>query len=115
MPRESLAQYFQELGRHGRGIAYVHHRGYRWERWSYGRVAETANRFARLLEQRGVGRGDRVVLWGENCAEWVAAFVGCVLRGAVVVPMDKVATADFTRRVAQQVDARLVVASRELP
>lgn len=116
MPHDSLAQYFQQaLGRGGAGAAYVHHRGYRWERWSYRRVAETANRFARLLESRDVAQGDRVLLWGENCAEWGAAFVGCVLRGAVVVPMDKVATCDFARRVAEQVEARLVVSSRDLP
>jgi long-chain acyl-CoA synthetase len=115
MPRESLAQYFQELGRHGSDVAYAHRRGYRWERWSYARVAETANRFAHLLERRGVQRGDRVLLWGENCAEWVAAFVGCALRGAAVVPMDRVATTDFARRVAEQVDAKLVVSSRALP
>ncbi|MDP9267374.1 MAG: AMP-binding protein [Acidobacteriota bacterium] len=115
MPRDSLAQYFQDLRRWGSGTAYVHHRGYRWERWSYRRVADTAARFARLLESRGVARGDRVVVWGENCAEWGVAFVGCVLRGAVVVPMDKVATPDFVRRVAEQVDAKLVISSRELP
>jgi len=115
MPFDSLAQYFQSLGRWGHGAAYVHHRGYRWERWSYHRVAETASRFARLLEARAIARGDRVVLWGENCAEWGAAFVGCVLRGAVIVPMDKAATPDFARRVAEQVDAKLVISSRELP
>lgn len=115
MSRDSLAQYFQELGRHGGDLAYVHRRGYRWERWSYRRVAETAARFARLLETRGVGPGDRVLLWGENCAEWVAAFVGCVLRGAAVVPMDRVASPDFARRVAEQVGAKLVVRSRDLP
>ncbi|HSE50044.1 MAG TPA: AMP-binding protein [Terriglobales bacterium] len=115
MSRDSLAQYFQELGRHGGDLAYVHRRGYRWERWSYRQVAETARRFARLLETRGVGKGDRVLLWGDNCAEWVAAFVGCVLRGAAVVPMDRVASPGFARRVAEQVDAKLVVRSRDLP
>src|SRR5438105_10896947 len=112
MPLDSLAQYFQSLSRWGSDTAYVHHRGYRWERWSYRRVAETAARFARFLESRGVARGDRVLLWGENCAEWGTAFVGCVLYGAVIVPMDKGATPDFARRVAEQVDAKLVVSSR---
>lgn len=110
----SLAAYFQQLARHGSGVAFVHRRGYRWERWSYARVAAAANRFARLLERRGIARGDRILLWGENCAEWVVAFVGCVLRGVAVVPMDRVASPDFARRVAQQVDARLIVCSRDL-
>src|SRR4051812_46785373 len=115
-PLNSLAEYFaQQLGRWGAGAAYVHRRGYRWERWGYRRVAETANRFARFLESRGVGKGDRVILWGEDCAEWAAAFIGCVLRGAVVVPMDNAAAPDFAGRVAEQVDAKLVVSSRALP
>ena len=60
---------------------------------------------------RGIGKGDKVLIWGDNCAEWVAAFFGCLLRGAIVVPVDKIATADFARRIADQVDAKLCVSS----
>ncbi len=52
------------------------------------------------------------MLWGENCAEWVVAFFGCVLRGAVVVPMDCIAAKDFVQRVAREVDAKLLLCSR---
>lgn len=83
-------------------------------RWTYREVAEAAWQVARELEARGAGPGDRVVIWGDNSAEWVAAFFGCVLRGAVVVPMDRVATPDFARRVAQQVAAKLAIVSRGL-
>ena len=69
----------------------------------------SAYRFARELDARGIGPGDKVLLWGDNCAEWVAAFFGCLLRGAVVVPIDNIAAPDFAHRVAQQVDARLCV------
>src|SRR5207237_8438201 len=102
-------------GRWGRAVADGRRRGCRWERRSHRRVAKTAASFARLLESRGVASGDRGVLWGGSCAEWGAGFVGCVLRGAVIVPLDKVATCDFARRVAEQVDAKLVVSSRDLP
>jgi len=87
-------------------------RGFRTERWTYGRIAEEASRFARELELRGIAKGDGVLLWGENSAEWMAAFWGCVLRGAVVVPIDKVSTADFAARVAKQVSAKLAVCDR---
>ena len=40
-------------------------------------------RFAALLEDRGIFKGDRVLLWDENGAEWVAAFYGCMLRGVM--------------------------------
>ena len=66
----------------------------------------------RDLEARGIGKGERVMLWGENCAEWVAAFFGCALRGVVVVPMDDGASGDFAARVSGQVEAKLWVCSR---
>src|SRR5207302_8983259 len=52
-------------------------------------------------------------IWGRNCAEWVAAFFGCTLGGAVIVPMDDAASSDFALRVHQQVDAKLVLCSRQ--
>ena len=98
--------------RNGRQCMYIQRRGYRTERWSYQQVAQSTFWFARELESRGIGKGDRVMIWGENCAEWVAAFFGCVLRGAIAVPMDDGATADFASRVREQVSASLVICSR---
>ena len=114
MRRATLTEYLHNFLRHGADIAYVQHRGYRTVRWSYRQVAETAFQLARELEHRRVEPGDRVLIWGDNCAEWVAAFFGCVLRGAVVVPMDRIAAPDFVHRVAEQVNARLILCSRPL-
>ena len=113
MRRRSLLEYLDTFHRLGRETAYAERRGYRMARWSYREVAETASQFARELEARGVSAGECVLLWGENSAEWVAAFWGCMLRGAVVVPMDRIAAPDFALRVAQQVGAKLLVGSRD--
>ena len=111
MARASILEYLDNFRRHAREEAYVFRRGYRVQRWSYGDVLDSAYQFARLLESRGIGQGDKVLIWGENCAEWVAAFFGCLLRGAIVVPIDKIAAPDFAARIAAQVDARLCVGS----
>jgi long-chain acyl-CoA synthetase len=112
MARESLIQFIEEYGRRGKEIAIAHRRGYRMERWSYAHVAGVARSFAATLGEHGVARGERVMLWGENCAEWVTAFFGCVLAGVIVVPMDYAAEASFAARVAQAVDAKLIIHSR---
>src|SRR5664279_6120940 len=111
MARITILEYLDNFRRHAWETAYVHHRGYRMQRWTYGDVLSNAYRFARELEQRSIGKGDKVLIWGENCAEWVVAFFGCLLRGAIVVPIDKIATPDFAQRVAQQVDACLLYTS----
>jgi long-chain acyl-CoA synthetase len=113
MPRSSLIEYLSGFAQQGREIAFAERQGYRTARWSYRDVAGTAAQVARELEAHAIGPGDRVLLWGRNSAEWVAAFFGCILRGVVAVPMDKVATADFAGRVARQVDAKLIVLDRE--
>lgn len=88
---------------------FAYQRGLRRVRWSYEQVAATAYRFARELEARGVGHTERVLLCGANSAEWAAAFWGCLLRGAVVVPLDQESAPAFVRSVQQQTKAKLMV------
>ena len=109
----SLAGYLDDFLQKGEGCAYIQRHGYRTVRWTYRQVAETAYRFARELGAQEIGKGDRVLLWAPNSAEWVAVFFGCVLQGAIVVPMDDAAAPDFALRVAQQVGAKLAVCSLE--
>src|SRR5260370_8377553 len=108
---QTLAEFAQLHFALGDETAFVHARGFRTLRWSYRHTAELTFRFACELEERGIGKGDRVMLWGENCGEWVAAFFGCMLRGAVAVPMDRIAAPDFAQRVAADVHAKLIARS----
>jgi long-chain acyl-CoA synthetase len=111
---ESLAEFFlANFQAHRDERAYGQRCGYRTEWFTYGQVLEMAVRFSRELETREIGKGERVMLWGENGAEWVAAFFGCALRGVVAVPMDDGASAEFVGRVAGQVGAKLWVCSRK--
>ena len=110
---ESIADFFSEhFQAHREERAYRQRRGYRTESFTYGEVMGMAAGFAAKLDARGIAKGERVMLWGENCAEWVAVFFGCALRGVIVVPMDDVAAPDFAMRVFLQVSAKLLVGSR---
>jgi long-chain acyl-CoA synthetase len=64
------------------------------------------------LAEQNVLKGDRVLLWAENSAHWVAAFYGCLLRGAIVVPLDASSDRGFAARVQQQVQAKVLLADR---
>ena len=97
---DSLAEFFRtQFEKHRHQCAYRQRRGYRAESFSYGEILARASDFALRLDNRGIAKGDRVMVWGENSAEWVAAFFGCALRGVVVVPMDDAASSDFALRV----------------
>jgi long-chain acyl-CoA synthetase len=114
MSYESLLSFLTKYAKHGAEVAVRQRRGYRMESWSYGRIVAEANRLAREFETRGVQRGDSVLLWGENSAEWIVAFLGCLLCGVVVVPIDYFASPEFVRRVAKEVDAKLLFTGNEL-
>jgi long-chain acyl-CoA synthetase len=112
--RDHLATLLDDFRRFGREIAVVRYQGNRRRVTTYGELAGLAGRFAALLEQRGIGQGDRVLLWGENSAEWIAAFHGCIQRGVLAVPLDAIGTVEFATRVAADVKPKLAVGDAAL-
>jgi long-chain acyl-CoA synthetase len=117
--RDHLATLLDDFRRYDRQIAVVRFQGNRRRVTTYGQIAHLAGRFAALLAQRAIGPGDRVLLWGENGAEWIAAFHGCIARGVLAVPLDAYGTAEFAARVAADVQPKLAVGDalllRQLP
>jgi len=107
--RDHLATLLDDFRRYDGAVAVVRYQGNRRRVTTYGEIARLAGRFAALLEGRGIGMGDRVLLWAENSAEWIAAFHGCMLRGVLAVPLDAYGTAKFAARVAADVTPKLVV------
>lgn len=111
--RKNLASLMEDFERHGSQVATVAPRGLRQIKTSYSYLATLARRFAAELTERQISKGERVLLWGENSAEWVAAFFGCVLRGVLPVPLDAAGTNDFAARVVAEVSPRLIVAAQK--
>jgi len=110
--RPHLASLVDEYLRHKHDVAVVTHEGLRRRSVTYGELATLTGRFASALESQTIGKGERVIVCGENGAEWIAAFMGCVLRGVIVVPLDATSTPAFANRIAADVLPRLIVGSR---
>ena len=107
--RDHLATLIDDFRRFDREVAVVRYQGNRRRVTTYGELARMAGRFACLLNSLGIEPGDRVLLWAENSAEWMAAFYGCMLRGVLVVPLDAYGTAEFAAKVCTDVAPKLVV------
>ncbi|MDR2184394.1 MAG: AMP-binding protein [Treponema sp.] len=65
-----------------------------FSRWSFSKYAEECRRIGRGLLAAGLRRGDRVILWAENCPEWMAAWMGTAIAGLVIVPVDYLVSND---------------------
>jgi long-chain acyl-CoA synthetase len=108
--RPHLASLVEDLRRNGRQTAVVCYRGVRRRATTYTDLATLSGKFAAELDRRGIAPGDRVVLWGDNSAEWIAAFFGCMLRGVLAVPLDAAGSPEFAARVIADVSPKLILA-----
>ncbi len=106
--RPHLATLVADFRRYGEQIAVVTHRGNRRFPSTYAQLAELSARCAHGFDQLGLQPGDRVLLWGNNSVEWVAAFFGCILRGIVAVPLDAAGSLELAQRVVAEVQPRLL-------
>jgi long-chain acyl-CoA synthetase len=113
MRRETLLDFFHDFANVG-GDFMVYDNGYRSWTYSCAEIARAAEAFAGRLRAAKVVKGDKVIFWSENRPEWVVAFWGCLLVGAVVVPIDYRASTDFLHRVSPIVQARLLLIGDEV-
>src|SRR4030067_736123 len=74
---------------------FYHRDKYRVWKFSYRQIYEYSCKFSKYLEGLGLVKGDKVLIKGENKPEWVMAFLGCLLSGCVVVPLDLKSSPDF--------------------
>ena len=80
---------------------------------SYAILLDAVRRFAAVLGEWGVRRGDRVLLLAPAVPEFVVAYLAIQAAGAVLVPMNTVATKDEITYVLQDSGARCVLAWHE--
>ncbi len=59
------------------------------ERLSFADIQAQATRIAGMLQHRyGIAKGDRVTIAMRNYPEWITSFMGAMMIGAIVVPMN---------------------------
>ena len=81
-------------------------------RWSCGELDTAAEDFAAALIASGIGRGDRVAILAENCAEYLISYMGTMRAGAVSVPVNHRLPADTVRYILEDCTARLAIVDR---
>ena len=94
-PHQNFARFVEQIAKdHANRDAIL----YRWggkkdfTRWTYARFGEECRRIARGLLAAGLVKGDRVALWSENRPEWMAVWMGTIIAGISIVPVDFLVT-----------------------
>ena len=71
--------------------------------------SEKANRFANLLLERGVQKGDKVGILLMNCLEWLPIYFGILKTGALAVPLNFRYSADEIKYCVELADVDILV------
>ncbi|HTC35951.1 MAG TPA: AMP-binding protein, partial [Bryobacteraceae bacterium] len=112
MPRETLLDFFDDFA--GLDTEFlIYDDGFHARTYRYREIAGRARGFAAKLREQGIGRDEKVILYGENRPEWVIALWGCLLEGVIAVPVDYRSSPEFVERIKAIVSARLVLTGEE--
>lgn len=76
---------------------------------TYRDLEQRANRFARFLQRAGIGRGDAVAYLGLNSLDYIAAFYGCPLIGAPLVPINLMLSTEDIDYLLDRVHAKALI------
>ncbi len=106
---QTLLDLLSEIRRLGDREAVRFHNGFRTWILSYRELYGRIGGFAHHLDQRGLTKGDRIIIWGENRPEWLVAFWSCLARGIEVVPVDFRSSPRLVERIHQEVEAELLI------
>ena len=69
--------------------------------------------FAGYLQKQQVKQGDRLLIWCPSRIDWLITYLGTLLVGMVVVPLDVSSKEDFLLRIAETTEARFLVTTQK--
>jgi long-chain acyl-CoA synthetase len=104
--------FFAVVDRNDR-VVVMHRRAIQWVSTSSSEFYQNVVGVARALSEWGIVKGDRVAILSENRPEWTVADFGCLLIGAVVVPVYTTSTGEQTAYILRDSGARTVFVSTE--
>lgn len=81
---------------------------------TYRELHDQAERLAAHLFARGVQAGDRVILFMQNCPQWIVAHYAILRANAVVVPVNPMNRAEELKHYITDPDARFAVCAADL-
>src|SRR5918995_3381118 len=82
--------------------------------WSYGALAERAERFGAILRDLGIQREQRILVCLLDSIDWPTAFLGALKAGVVAVPVNTLMTEDDYRFMLADSRARMLIVSEAL-
>lgn len=80
---------------------------------TFAKLEERIDQFAGYLQQQGVRKGDRLMIWSASRIDWLVAYLGAVCVGMIIVPLDVNTKEDFLQRLVETTEAKFLVTTKK--
>ncbi len=80
---------------------------------TYADMQKRVEGFAGYLQKQQTKSGDRLLIWCPSRIDWLIAYLGTLLVGMVVVPLDISSKEDFLHRIAETTEARFLITTEK--
>lgn len=77
--------------------------------YTYTEIYNKANALAGILQDAGVKNGDRVLVYLDNSAEYIAAYFGILLLNAIIVPINKNSSVESIQFIMDDTSPRCII------
>lgn len=104
---------FHSASVYGPEVAFQIKRKNSYHKYTYSKAKEKIFSLASHLLDLGIKKGDRVVIYSENCPEWAISYLAITSIGAVVVPIDIMLSKDEIKPLVSHCGAALIILSRK--
>ncbi len=84
------------------------------ERWNYQRALDQAYKAANSLSNLGIKRGENVLIFLPNGKDWIRAWWGVTIIGAVIIPVNTAYKGEMLRHVCNDSQADLIITNTDL-
>jgi len=109
--REMLIASMKQYNDH---ILYRHKVNGSYVTYTYSDVFTRASAFGMVLQNKyAIRKGDRIALYSENRPEWCIAYIGLIIIGAVVVPIDAQALESDVLHILNHAEVSLICVSKK--
>ncbi len=81
--------------------------------FTYADVQKRVEGFAGYLQKQALIPGGRLLIWSPSRVDWLVAYLGTLLVGMVVVPLDVSSKEDFLQRIVETTEALFLITTQK--
>ena len=95
-------------------VVFAHRKGYRTYTLTGKELHNKINKLRIFLRQKGIKKGDKIILLGSDYLNWIAVYFAAIMNGVIAVPLDILTDKKLLGKIQSQVKAKVIFLDKGL-